>query len=90
MKKLILFGFLGLSVSFIVSCGGEEEVKITYDYEKTDSLPPEYTSSLGNIRVSVEDAAILNKMLKDNGYSYNSSILNSSGKNCEGSRLVNR
>lgn len=80
MKKLILFGFIGLSVSFMVSCGGDEVVKKTYDYEKADSLPPEYTSSLGNIRVSIEDAAVLNKMLKDNGYSYNASVLNSPGK----------
>lgn len=80
MKKLIFFGFFGLSVSLMVSCGGEEVVKKTYDYEKADSLPPQYTSALGNIRVSIEDAAVLNKMLKDNGYAYNSSILNSSGK----------
>lgn len=80
MKKLILFGFFGLSISMMVSCGGEEVVKKTYDYEKADSLPPEYTTALGNVRVSIEDAAVLNKMLKDNGYAYNSAVLNSPGK----------
>ncbi len=80
MKKLFLFGILSASISLFVSCGHEEVVKKTYDYQRADSLPPEYTSSLGNIRVSIEDAAVLNKMLKEKGYSYNASVLNSSGK----------
>lgn len=80
MKKYFTHGLSLLSIAFMVSCGGEEVVKKTYDYEKADSLPPEYTTALGNIRVSIEDANVLNKMLKDNGYSFNSSVLNSPTK----------
>lgn len=80
MKKFIFFGFIGLSISLLSSCGGEEVVKKTYDYQRADSLPPEYTSSLGNIRVSIEDAAVLSKEFKNAGYPYNSGMLNPTGK----------
>lgn len=80
MKNLLLSLIIGTSTVLMLSCGGEEVVKKTYDYEKADSLPPEYTSSLGNIRVSIEDANVLNKLLKEGGFSYTSSVLNSASK----------
>lgn len=81
MKRFVFTGIFGISLLFLISCGGDEAVvQKTYDYQKADSLPSEYTSSLGNIRVSIEDGAVLNKMLKDSGYAYNGSVLNSPGK----------
>lgn len=80
MKKLFFSGLITSIIFLMISCGGEEVVQKTYDYQKADSLPADYTTSLGNIRVSIEDAAVLNKMLKDDGYSYNASLMNSPGK----------
>lgn len=71
----VAFGF------FIISCsGGDQQVQKVYDYERSDSLPPQYTTHLGNIRVSIEEVNSLNKLFRQNGYTYNNTTLNSAGK----------
>ncbi len=78
MKSIV---FLSAVLSFfIVSCGGDVQVQKTYDYERSDSLPPQYTTHLGNIRVSIEEVNDLYSLFKKNGYPYNNSILNPAGK----------
>ncbi len=64
----------------LLACGGEEPQTKTYDYKRADSLPAQYTTHLGNIRVSIEEINRLNSLFKQNGYSYNSSTLNSPAK----------
>lgn len=77
--KVIVFINIIFSLT-IISCGGDVQVQKTYDYERSDSLPPQYTTHLGNIRVSIEEVNGLYSLFKKNGYSYNNSILNSAGK----------
>lgn len=80
--NVITLSIMASSLTFFNSCGGgaEEPKEKTYDYQRSDSLPPEYTRNLGIIRVSIEDANIMNELLKKGGYAYNSSALNSAGK----------
>lgn len=66
--------------TLLIACGGEEQVKKTYDYERTDSLPPQYTTHLGNIRVSIEEVNLLYTSFRVAGYSYNNRFPNSPGK----------
>lgn len=76
------YNVISIAFSFlIISCGGgDQQVQKVYDYERSDSLPPQYTTHLGNIRVSIEEVNSLNKLFRQNGYSYNNNILNSAGK----------
>jgi hypothetical protein len=76
MKKIFLLFPIG--VLFFTSCSDNMVVNTkTYDYEKADSLPVDYLTELGNIRVSIEQVAMMNSKMKENSYSYNNSILNS-------------
>lgn len=78
--KNILPLFFG-SFLILSSCGeGEQKVNKEYDYTRSDSLPSQYTTHLGNIRVSIEEVNALNKLFKENSYSYNNSLLNSPSK----------
>jgi len=79
-NKFFLFLFCG-TLALLFACGGEvEDTEVVYNYEKTDSLSADYLRELGNIRVSIEQTGKLNAMLKDEGYSYNNSMLNSASK----------
>lgn len=65
---------------FFLSCGEEIISRKEYDYQKADSLPVDYLRELGNIRVSIEEVAMLHKIFEEEKYSYNNGILNPSGK----------
>jgi hypothetical protein len=80
MKKNLFYLIAGTAV-ILSSCDGEQTSgPKVYDYEKEDSLNTTYTSNLGNIRVSIEQTAELNKTMKEGGISFNGSVLNSPGK----------
>lgn len=78
-NKFFLFLFCG-SLTLLFACGGGDSTEVVYNYEKADSLSVDYLRELGNIRVSIEQTGKLNAMLKEEGYSYNSSMLNSASK----------
>jgi len=67
---------------FIISCGGGGPVATekVYDYERTDSLPPDYMRSLGSIRVSIEETNEMYQTMMRDGYAFNSGALNSASK----------
>ncbi len=79
MKNICFFSII-FSLFFFSCGGGGETVKKIYDYERSDSLPTQYSTHLGNIRVSIEEVNLLNSMFFKSGYQYNSGILNPPGK----------
>lgn len=83
-KATLHFRFLGFLfpalAGLFFSCGNEVVTKKEYDYQKADSLPIDYLRELGNIRVSIEEIARLQKIFLEQKYSYNNSILNPAGK----------
>lgn len=81
LKKLfpLVMGLIFIG-SLFSSCGHEIIAKKEYDYKKADSLPEDYLRELGNIRVSIEEVALLHEVLLEEKYTYNNGILNPSGK----------
>lgn len=82
----INFTLLGVAsaiavLPFLPSCGGDvAEQKPVYDYQRDDSLPPDYQRELGNFRVGMEQIASMNEAIVQEKNSYNSSLLNPASK----------
>lgn len=80
MRKLVYPAFFYLSFFFVSCGGGSEPAQKTYDYERSDSLPPQFSANLGNIRVSIEEMNVLNSLFKQEGHTFQGSIMNSHTK----------
>lgn len=88
MKNVKLSALFVFSLSLLISsCGGGEEQSTapTYNFEKADSLPAGYLEELGIVKTNIEVTAKLYARMNEVGYSYNESVLLSSGKSFSGS-----
>jgi hypothetical protein len=80
-STLVCIAFAIASFLFLSSCSGDvAEQKPQYDYQRDDSLPPDYLRELGNFRVGMEQIASMNESIMLEKNSYNSQLLNPASK----------
>lgn len=73
-----IFFTLAAGVALILtSCGGEDEVGKTYDYDRSDSLSVDYTRQTLTIRGNIKETSGFYLLLKSRGGEYNKSLVNS-------------
>jgi len=83
MKSNLFIHMITIAVIAVFwGCSNDDDLneEVLPQYDRADSMNADYLRQLGNIRVSIEQTAKLNKLLFDKGFSYNSSLLMSSSK----------
>ena len=78
LKQIALIAPISLAL-VLASCGSKEEAVKDYQ-ETTDTLSSEVRTDMNMIRAGIPSPIEVSKQISKGGYSYNKSILNSSGK----------